>query len=74
MIDLTGSMGEELDDVKTKILAMVESVRSKYNKATIRIGMVGYRDKKDSVRFDIWEFDTNVRDFKNWVQTVEASK
>ena len=74
MIDLTGSMDEELTQVKEKILAMVETVRSKYNKATIRIGFVGYRDEKDSRRFEIWKFDTNVRDFKNWVQKVKACK
>ena len=74
MIDLTGSMDEEITQVKEKILTMVETVRSKYNKATIRIGFVGYRDEKDSRRFEIWPFDTNVRDFKNWVQKVEACK
>ena len=76
MIDLTGSMDDQVNEVKAKILDMVDAVRTKYNKATIRIGFVGYRDETNeySFRFKIWGFDTNVQGFKEWVKDIKASK
>jgi len=72
MIDITGSMSEEIDEVKRKILAMVDDIRKKYKTATFRVGFVGYRDEFDAVRFQIRPFDANVQDFKEWVQDVKA--
>ena len=72
MVDLTGSMGGELAAVKKTVLKMVDNIKMQYEKAKIRLGFVGYRDKLDTVRFEIRPFDTNIVAFKNWLRNVNA--
>ena len=74
MVDLTGSMSNEINAVKNTVRKMVDNIKMQYKKAKIRLGFVGYRDEKEklSMRFQIWPFDTNVVDFKNWLNNVEA--
>ena len=72
MVDLTGSMGVEIAAVKNTVRMLVDNIKMQYEKAKIRFGFVGYRDKMDNVRFEIRPFDTNIVAFKNWLRNVNA--
>ena len=62
VVDCTGSMGDELEVIKTKLHQMVRAISSGLPEPYVRYGIVAYRDRGDefvTLRFDMTN-DTNL--------------
>jgi len=70
MMDITSSMASIMKVMREKVVIMVQAIKKKYPAATIRIGVIGYRDEQLAIedRFEIWEFSTNIADLKQWMK------
>jgi len=73
VIDVTGSMADYILAVQTQIGAIVEMFHQQHAGVTLRLGLIGYRDFKDSVRFEILDFTTNTELFRSVCASIVAS-
>ncbi len=73
IFDTTGSMGEEIMRLKKTIEIIHLNLASVTPAPKIRLGMVLYKDKKDSYRTKTVPFTENLDDFKNELNKVKAS-
>jgi hypothetical protein len=58
VLDCTASMGPWIRAAKTKIREIVDTVTAEHLDSVIKVGLMGYRDYDDSVRFIPVEFTT----------------
>jgi len=70
VLDTTGSMSEEIQGVKDSIQAVVQKLDKR---ATIRIGLVEYKDKGDSIVTKTYPFTTDLAAFERTISSVSAS-
>ncbi|MCB9618535.1 MAG: VWA domain-containing protein [Sandaracinus sp.] len=73
LIDVTGSMEDELRYVNRELTDIVTRVRAESPETLIRVGAVFYRDRSDSVPLQRIAFTPDVRGFVHAMQTVHAS-
>lgn len=73
LIDVTGSMEDELRYVNRELTDIVSRVRAESPETRIRVGAVFYRDRGDSVPLQRIAFTPDVRGFVGAMQTVSAS-
>lgn len=73
LIDVTGSMEDELRYVNRELTDIVGRVRAESPETRIRVGAVFYRDRTDSVPLQRIGFTADVRGFVSAMQTVNAS-
>ncbi|NDP21875.1 MAG: VWA domain-containing protein [Paludibacter sp.] len=73
VVDATGSMGDELEFLKTELLDVIN--RTKTNNPTLNIltGSVFYRDKGDDYVTRISNFNTNIQTTLNFIKDQKAS-
>lgn len=60
VIDATGSMGDEMNYLKTELSDIIDRVHTAREHLQPRIGMVFYRDKTDNYIVRDFEFDKNI--------------
>lgn len=73
LIDVTGSMEDELRYVNRELTDIVTRVRSESPETRVRVGAVFYRDRQDSVPLQRIAFTHDVGGFVRAMQTVHAS-
>lgn len=73
VIDVTGSMGDELRYVNREIADIVRRVKGTVANTTVRVGAVFYRDRTDAQRLQMIRFTTDVVGFGRAMQRVHAS-
>ncbi len=72
ILDTTGSMGEEIDRLKNTIEIINANLVNLKPKPDIRFGMVLYRDKDDEYDTKYIPFTSNLKDFREVLQSVTA--
>ena len=61
VVDVTGSMGDEISFLKAELADVINRIAAYDSKTTIRLAMLFYRDTDDKVPFDYYDF-TDVTD------------
>lgn len=72
VIDVTGSMGDELAYVTNEVGGIVARVRESHPEASIRVGAVLYRDRSDSQPLQRIDFTANVNGFAQALGQIRA--
>lgn len=72
LIDVTGSMEDELRYVNREVVSIVDRIRSE-SQIPVRVGAVFYRDRSDSVPLQRIQFTTDVQAFASAMHEVRAS-
>lgn len=72
LIDVTGSMEDELRYVNREVVSIVDRIRSE-SQLPVRIGAVFYRDRSDSVPLQRIQFTGDVQAFASAMHSVRAS-
>lgn len=73
MVDATGSMGDELEFLKTELLDVIDRAKSENPTMDMLTGSVFYRDKGDDYVTRISNFNTNIQTTLNFIKNQKAS-
>ena len=73
MVDATGSMGDELEFLKTELLDVINRAKSDNPTVEMLTGSVFYRDKGDDYVTRISNFNTNIQTTLNFIKDQKAS-
>lgn len=73
LIDVTGSMGDELRYVNREVASIVQRVRAEAPGVRVRVGATFYRDRLDAVNVSQIGFTPDVNAFASVMQSVFAS-
>lgn len=73
LLDATGSMGDEIDQLKDNILSISAQVEALPADPDVRFGMVTYRDRGDEYVTRNYGFTDNVESFQSALRNVEAA-
>jgi hypothetical protein len=73
VVDATGSMGDELNFLKTELLDVVNRVKNNNQKAQVRLGSVFYRDKDDEYLTRKSNFSTDLNQTLNFIKAQSAA-
>ncbi len=71
VLDTTGSMSEEIDAVKHTIRTVADKLSTA--QTDVRIGLVEYKDRSDSVVTRTYPFSSNLRSFAHKIDGIVAS-
>jgi hypothetical protein len=72
LLDTTGSMGDEIEQIKQSLLAVTERVRGLERKVDLRFGAVLYRDLEDDYVTRRHRFTPDVQAFDRALRDVQA--
>ncbi len=72
LLDATGSMADEIDQIKTTLLSISERINALPARPDLRFGMVTYRDRGDEFVTRVYDFDADVPTFLSTIQDVIA--
>ena len=73
ILDTTGSMGEEIQRLKTTIELIKLNLASLSSKPRVRFGIVLYKDRGDEYVTEVVPFTENLQEFQSALDAVEAS-
>ena len=73
VIDTTGSMGDELEYLKTEIDSIVESVNQMFPNVDQRYALVTYRDQGDEYVCRSFDFTSSLQDFRHSLNQQSAA-
>jgi len=74
MMDLTGSMSNEINAMGNKMVDVFDTLRVKHPTKRFRMGFIGYRDYdvSDEERFTVIDFTDNIVAVKEIIRSLEA--
>ncbi len=72
LLDATGSMHDEIEQVKTTLLSISARISDLPSRPDLRFGMVTYRDRGDEFITRVYDFDHDVQQFSNTIREVVA--
>lgn len=74
VVDVTGSMGDELRYLSSELSNVVETLSAKHANATINLALLFYRDNGDSEKFSYYDFldVTNQNNLKTQINAIKA--
>ncbi len=72
LIDVTGSMGDELRYVNREVSHIVDRIEATAPHVRVRVGAVFYRDREDAQTIDHIQFTTDTQSFAADMQRVTA--
>jgi von Willebrand factor type A domain len=72
LLDTTGSMGDEIDQLKTTIDSVVQRLNDLPGTGEIRLGMTLYRDQNDAFVIANYDFTNNIGSFRKALAQVGA--
>jgi len=72
MMDLTGSMGNEIKAAEHKVMDVFRLLQEKHPEKIFRLGFVGYRDYTDRVPFVICPLTTNIWSVQQTIASLKA--
>ena len=73
LLDSTGSMDDEIKQIKTTMQSIAKRVSNLPANPDLRFGMVSYRDRDDTYVTRLHDFDRNVNRFQQTIRGVRAS-
>ncbi|KAL4497284.1 hypothetical protein ABPG72_011219 [Tetrahymena utriculariae] len=73
IMDCTGSMSSYINMCRTQLFLIVEQVKKQFQKSTLKIGFVGFRDFGDSNQFEIYQFTTEYDKLKSFINGISAT-
>ena len=73
LLDATGSMSDEIGQIKTTMLSISERISALPSEPDLRFGMVTYRDRGDDFVTRTYPFETDVQKFVHSIRGVEAN-
>ena len=73
LIDTTGSMGDEIDRLRTNLLTISKSIAALPGQPDVRFAMTVYRDCGDEFLSRTYDFDGSVDRFNSQLATVRAA-
>ncbi|MBS2033621.1 VWA domain-containing protein [bacterium] len=71
-IDSTGSMGDEIEVVKSKVSRMMNEIQSGNPKPDVRFGLVAYRDHGDAYLTKVYPLTSAVETIQTSLAQIEA--
>ena len=72
LLDSTGSMQDEIDQIKSTLLSIAERVNQLSQQPNLRFAMLSYRDLGDDYVTKLYDFEDNPRAFSNQIRNVQA--
>jgi hypothetical protein len=72
LIDATGSMADEIEELESNILSISAQIDDFPGQVQTRYGMVAYRDRGDEYVTRVYDFTPDVRDFQADLSSVRA--
>jgi hypothetical protein len=72
LIDVTGSMGDELRYVNREVGHIVERIEAAVPQTRVRVGAVFYRDRTDETNVERIQFTSDTQSFTNDMQRIVA--
>ena len=72
LLDATGSMGDEIDQLKTSIDSVSERIDALETQPDVRFGMTLYRDEGDAFVTSTYDFTGDLADFRSALADVTA--
>ena len=73
IIDATGSMGDEIDQLKKNLDSVVKTIRKLPNTPKLRLGMTIYRDKGDQFVTRNYDLTNDIEAFSDALELVQAN-
>jgi len=73
VIDTTGSMGDEINVVKSKIISMIDEILQGTPKPIVRFAIVAYKDRGDAYVTQIYDFESDVNLIKQDINSLTAT-
>ncbi len=73
LIDATGSMADEINQLKENIRAIAAQIDALPAQPNVRFGMVTYRDIEDDYLYNVTDFTPDVEQFATALANVEAA-
>ncbi len=73
LLDATGSMGDEIDQLKNNILSISAQIEALPSNPNVRFGLVHYKDRGDEYVVRTVPFTDNVQQFQNDLMNVYAA-
>jgi Mg-chelatase subunit ChlD len=70
--DATGSMGDEIDRLKSTVATVVERIEALPGQPDVRIGMTLFRDDGDTFVTGTYDFTTDIPEFQKALAAVQA--
>ena len=74
LLDATGSMADEIDQIKATLLSISSRITDLPSQPDLRFGMVAYRDRGDEFVTRVFDFDHDVRRFQDTIRNVVADE
>ena len=72
LLDSTGSMSDEIRQIKSTVQSIARQVSSLQSNPDLRFGMVSYRDRTDDYVTQLYDFDGDVERFRRTIRGVRA--
>jgi len=73
LIDATGSMSDEINQLKENIRAISSQINALPNQPAVRFAMVTYRDRGDSYLYNVTDFTPDINEFAQSLANVSAN-
>ena len=73
VLDTTGSMGDEIDVVKEKIVDIARNVSAGQPRPDVRFGIVAFRDRGDAYVTKAFPFSREIADVQKTLRTLDAN-
>ena len=73
IIDTTGSMGDEINVVKEKIIMMIDEILQGVPQPVVKFAVVDFKDRSDPYVTKIYDFKSNIKEIKNDINRLSAS-
>ncbi len=67
VVDATGSMGDEIEYLKTELGDVIHTIQNQFNDLNISLGITFYRDENDTYLVENMPFTTNISDALTFV-------
>lgn len=72
LLDCTSSMWSWIERSKDTLKEIIESIKDQNPDLTVRASFTGYRDIRDTKRFEVIDFDEDLDKVKNFIKNVKA--
>jgi Mg-chelatase subunit ChlD len=72
-LDTTGSMGDEIDVVKEKIVDIARNISAGQPRPDVRFGIVAYRDRGDAYLTKAFPFSREIADVQKTLRSLDAN-
>ncbi len=72
LLDATGSMSDEIDQIKTTLLSIAARISDLPSQPDLRFGMVAYRDRGDEFVTRTYDFEADIGQFLDSIRGVQA--